>query len=164
MEFPHCFVNLLNFNSDFKMLHRYFCLFKFSVGAAVFMEYILGVSYNAKYFTCNQISQQSHKVNTLITLLLRMRKLKPRVSMWDHWGLNSSLPDSGSSNWTYDTTCSLHMVVSWPFQWDSEARSWSLQLFISWPRPDKTRKYFNPWQRPKEAEMTDNHVRKWLSD
>lgn len=83
---------------NFKMLHRYFCLFKFSVGAAVFMEYILGVSYNAKYFTCNQISQQSHKVNTLITLLLRMRKLKPRVGMWDHWGLNSSLPDSESSN------------------------------------------------------------------
>ena len=134
---------------NFKMLHRYFCLFKFSVGAAVFMEYILGVSYNAKYFTCNQISQQSHKVNTLITLLLRMRKLKPRVGMWDHWGLNSSLPDSESSNWTYDTTCSLHMVVSWLFQWasearlwSSEARSWSLQSFISWPRPDKTLQVF----------------------
>lgn len=90
MEFPHCFVNLLSFNSDFKMLYRYFCLFKFSVGAAVFMEYILGVSYNAKCFTCNQISQKPYKVNTIITLVLRMRKLKSRVvSMWDHWGLNS---------------------------------------------------------------------------
>lgn len=141
MEFPHCFVNLLSFNSDFKMLCRYFCLFKFSVGAAVFMGYILGVSYNAKCFTCNQISQQPYKVNTIITLVLRMKKLKSRVSTRDHWGKLQSA-DSESSTSTYKTTCSLHVVASWPFQWDSEARSWSLQLFIPWPLPYKTLQVF----------------------
>ena len=162
MEFPHCFVNLLSFNSDFKMLYRYFCLFKFSVGAAVFMEYILGVSYNAKCFTCNQISQQPYKVNTIITLVLRMKKLKSRVSTRDHWGLNSSLRTLKA----LPQPTKPHV----PFMW------WLAGFSSGILRQDrgpynylyhglfhiKLCKYFNPWQRPKEAEMTNNRVRKWL--
>ena len=82
------------------------------------------------------------EVNTVFTLVLQTRKPKPRVSMRGHWALNSGLPDAKSSNWTYYTTFSLHMVVSRLSQWDPEARSLSLQIFVSWLLPDKTLQVF----------------------